>query len=80
MGTSVGIRQAYSSAEDARTAAREFHRNVAQPGMALVMFFCSSDYDLAILAQELSSLFQGVRVIGCTTGRWSMRLSEPLLE
>ena len=40
------ILQAYSSATDAREAALEFYASVAQPEMALAMFFCSSDYDL----------------------------------
>jgi hypothetical protein len=35
--------------------------------MALVMFFCSSEYDLEALAGEMRSLFAGVQVVGCTT-------------
>jgi hypothetical protein len=40
---------------------------VAQPEMELVLFFCSSEYDLDILAVEMSRLFAGVQVVGCTT-------------
>ncbi len=47
------IRTGQSCAVDARTAAREFHRAVAQPEMALVLFFCSPDFDLDELAGEL---------------------------
>jgi len=61
------IRKAQSCATDAREAAREFHAAVAQPEMALVMFFCSSEYDLEVLAEEMGRLFAGVQVIGCTT-------------
>ena len=61
------IRRAQSCAPDAGDAAREFHAAVAQPDMALVVFFCSVQYDLEILASELSRLFAGVQVIGCTT-------------
>jgi hypothetical protein len=61
------IRTGQSCAVDARTAAREFHRAVAQPEMALVLFFCSPDYDLDELAGELERLFAGVQVVGCTT-------------
>ena len=61
------IRRAQSCATDAREAAREFHAAVAQPEMALVMFFCSSEYDLEVLAEEMGRLFAGVQVIGCTT-------------
>jgi hypothetical protein len=61
------IRRAQSCATDAREAAREFHAAVAQPDMALVVFFCSSEYDLDALAEELGRLFAGVQVVGCTT-------------
>ncbi|WP_021029125.1 nitric oxide-sensing protein NosP [Litchfieldella anticariensis] len=61
------IRTAHSRAADAREAAREFHARVSQPGMALVVFFCSSMYDLEALADELNGLFSDVPVVGCTT-------------
>ena len=61
------VRRAQSSATDPREAVREFHAAVAQPDMALVMFFCSSQYDLDLLAAEMDSLFAGVQVVGCTT-------------
>ena len=67
MHTSMGIRRAYTPAVDARIAAQEFYRDVAQPEMELVIFFCSSDYDLEALAKELNALFSGVRVVGCTS-------------
>lgn len=67
MHTSMGIRRAYTPAVDARTAAQEFYRDVVQPEMDLVIFFCSSDYDLEALAEELNALFSGVRVVGCTS-------------
>jgi hypothetical protein len=62
-----GIRRAQSSAPDVREAVREFHAAVTQKNMALVMFFCSVDYDLDVLAAEMRDLFVGVQVIGCTT-------------
>ncbi len=62
-----GILLAQSCAADARAAAREFHQAVAQPGMALVIFFCSDEYDLEALGQEMRRLFEGVQVVGCTT-------------
>ena len=61
------ICRAQSCATDAREAAREFHAMVSQPAMALVMFFCSSEYDLEVLAEEMGLLFAGVQVVGCTT-------------
>jgi len=67
MDTRIRIRRAQSCATDARDAVREFHAGAAQPDMALVIFFCSSEYDLEVLAEEMRSLFAGVQVVGCTT-------------
>lgn len=61
------IRRAQSCVTDARQAVREFHAGLAQPEMALVIFFCSSEYDLEVLAEEMRTLFAGVQVVGCTT-------------
>lgn len=61
------IRRAQSCASDARGAAREFYAQVKQADMALVIFFCSVEYDLDLLAEEMASLFAGVQVVGCTT-------------
>jgi hypothetical protein len=46
---------------------REFHEAVSQAEMALVIFFCSSSYDLEALGDEMRSRFSGVLVVGCTT-------------
>ncbi len=61
------IRTGQTCATEAREAVREFHAAVAQHDMALVTFFCSAQYDLAALALELSDVFAGVQVVGCTT-------------
>jgi hypothetical protein len=61
------VLRAQSSAADARDAVREFHAGVDQPDLALVVFFCSVDYDLAAIASEMNRLFRGVQVVGCTT-------------
>jgi len=61
------IRTAQTAATDARQAVRDFHAAVQQPAMALVIFFCSSRYDLDALADEMNRLFIGVKVVGCTT-------------
>ncbi len=67
MEAAVGIRRGQSCAAEAREAAREFYAAVVQPDMALVVFFCSTDYDLDALASEIRHQFRGVQVIGCTT-------------
>lgn len=61
------IRIAQSSAQEARQAVREFHAAVGQPDMEWVVFFCSSEYELDALAEEMNRLFAGVQVVGCTT-------------
>jgi hypothetical protein len=61
------IRTAQSCALDAHQAVEEFHGAVAQPNMELVVFFCSSEYDLDVLASEMNRLFAGIQVVGCTT-------------
>lgn len=61
------IRSMQSSAADARTAAREFYEGVSQPDTELVLFFCSSAYDLEALADEMNKLFGDTPVVGCTT-------------
>ncbi len=67
MSSKPHILMAQSSAKDARTAAREFHAAVFQPNMSLVVFFCSSHYDLDELTNEMNSLFPNVLLVGCTT-------------
>ncbi len=67
MAVQQGVRLGHSLLQDARLAARAFHDAVAQRDCALVLFFCSSLYDLDALADELARLFDGVTVVGCTT-------------
>ena len=61
------IRMAQSCATEARQAVEEFHAAVVQPNMELVIFFCSSEYDLDVLVAEINRLFAGIQVVGCTT-------------
>lgn len=61
------IRTAQSQATEAKKAVEEFHKGVKQPNTELVLFFCSSEYDLDIIAAEMDRLFAGTVVVGCTT-------------
>jgi hypothetical protein len=63
----MNISMGQSCATEARQAVEEFHRAVAQPSTELVIFFCSSEYDLDVLAAEMNRLFAGIQVVGCTT-------------
>lgn len=67
MGGNELIRRAHSRAPDAQQAVQELHAGLMQEGIELVAFFCSSDYDLDALAEEMNRRFAGVRVVGCTT-------------
>jgi hypothetical protein len=67
MSTTGSIIQGHSCATDTREAVRAFHASVAQPDMAVVLFFCSPAYDREALADEMNRLFAGVQVLGCTT-------------
>ncbi len=61
------IKTAHSFSPDARIAVREFYAALSGAELALVVFFCSSHYDLDAIADEMNLLFSGVKVVGCTT-------------
>ena len=61
------MRSGHSLATDPRIAVAELHEAIAQPKTALVVFFCSSHFDLDALAREINSRFRDTPVIGCTT-------------
>ena len=57
----------HSCATDPRAAAAEIKDAVVGPDTRLVLFFCSSNYDLGVLEKEIQRLFTGMEVVGCTT-------------
>ncbi len=63
----TSLRTGQSLNSDPVLAVRELHRAIAQPEMALVIFFCSSYFDLGLVAAEFNALFPATPVIGCTT-------------
>ncbi|MBI4986649.1 MAG: FIST C-terminal domain-containing protein [Rhodocyclales bacterium] len=67
MNDSFRIRTGQSCATDAAAAVREFHAAVSQPDISLVVFFCSSSFDLDVVAAEMNRLFAGIAVVGCTS-------------
>lgn len=67
MSASGRIRTGHSREEDTRAAVAEFDEQIRQAEMALVVFFCSTAYDLVVLAEEMNRRFAGVQVVGCTT-------------
>lgn len=67
MNTQAHILTGHSFSIDPRVAVREFHAAVSQPNIEIVIFFCSSHYDLDAVASEMNALFPNVPVVGCTT-------------
>jgi len=65
--TDIGIRKGVSRSPDPATAARELHAAIAQPNSSLALFYCSPEYDLGALAEELHARFGDTPLIGCTT-------------
>ena len=61
------ILMGHSYATDPRVAVAELKKAVMKPDTRLVLFFCSSDYDLDLLEKEIERLFAGIEVVGCTT-------------
>ncbi len=61
------IKTAYSQQREPRLAAAELHRQLYQPGLECVIFFCSVEYDLPALAAALTGSFGTTPLLGCTT-------------
>jgi hypothetical protein len=56
-----------STNPDAREAVQEVHAALRECDSELVLFFCSSHFDLDALADELGKRFEGREVVGCST-------------
>jgi len=67
LSTHDHIRTGQSSSKDSRKAVQELHAALSGHDTALVIFFCSSHYDLDALASEINLLFPNIPVVGCTT-------------
>ncbi len=63
----VAIRTGVSQAHTAKQAVAELSTQLAQPDIAIVLFFCSSHFDLDEMASCLRAAFPEITVIGCTT-------------
>jgi hypothetical protein len=61
------ITLAQSTEPDARKAVRQVHLALRACDSALILFFCSSHFDLESLADEMRLCFADTEVIGCTT-------------
>lgn len=61
------VLRAGSDNPDPVLAARELHQGLEGPLSACIVFYCSADYRLDLLSEELRRLFQGTTIVGCTT-------------
>ncbi len=61
------VLRAGSDHPDPVMAAREIHAGLAGQESACIFFYCSADYRLDLLSEELNVLFQNVRIVGCTS-------------
>ena len=64
---SEGVITAVSFAQQAEDVAQDLARQLINPHLGFVLFFCSAKYDLAALSQALEATFGGVSLVGCTT-------------
>lgn len=64
---SEGVTTAVSFAKKAEEAAQDLARQLRDPHLGFVLFFCSAEYDLASLSAALEQSFAGVALVGCTT-------------
>ena len=66
MDNRMHVRTGRSLLQDEKKAVSEFYNMIQQPDPQVVIFFCSSNYDLNILGAELAQYFE-CPLIGCTT-------------
>ncbi|MCC6242469.1 MAG: FIST C-terminal domain-containing protein [Gemmatimonadaceae bacterium] len=63
----LSVKTGTSQTRDPHRAAEEFFQAVSQPGIKLVQFYCSTEYDLPELANAMRAQFGDIPVVGCTT-------------
>lgn len=61
------ILRAGSDNPDPVAAARELYNGLQGHNAACIFFYCSADYRLDLLSEELNRLFTDVEIVGCTT-------------
>ncbi|MDY0191102.1 MAG: nitric oxide-sensing protein NosP [Desulfuromonas sp.] len=62
-----GITAAFSYAQPTQEVAEDLARQLLNPSLGFVLFFCSAEYDLAALSTALEQCFGDVPLVGCTT-------------
>ena len=57
----------FSNNTDPFAAAAELQQQLTYDDLGCVLFFCSAEYDLPLLAEAMNKAFDGVQLVGCTT-------------
>lgn len=57
----------FTHQSDPYDAAAELRRQLDQEALGFVLFFCSAEYDLEMLADALNQAFDTIPLAGCTT-------------
>ena len=67
MNEPLTLQTAVSYSTDPVVAANQLREQLHDPSISVIVFFCSAEYELDLLAQGLNDAFQGIEVAGCTT-------------
>lgn len=67
MSTAPNLKTAFSFSPDPRVAASELKQQLSDSDISFVLFFCSAEYDLSVLADSINKEFGDVSIAGCTT-------------
>ncbi len=65
--TTDGVIMAMSTATEPEQVAQDLARQLINPHLGFVLFFCSAQYDLALLGPTLEQYFGGIGLVGCTS-------------
>lgn len=63
----MSVKKSHVKLEDESKAIEKFYEEVYQEDISLVVFFCSSLYDLGKISHLLSEKFGDIEVVGCTS-------------
>lgn len=67
MAMDTGLTTGFTDLADGSAAAEDLKRQLDQPGLELVVVFCSPEYRESDFGPAIQKAFQAVPVIGCTT-------------
>ncbi|MGI1671931.1 MAG: FIST C-terminal domain-containing protein [Neptuniibacter sp.] len=61
------FRSGCSTETDASKAVEQIYDAVMQDEISLIIFFCSQDYSLQDISEQIADKFSGIEVVGCTS-------------